>query len=80
MSENDREHLPHKSHNLKDVIILLGVLTIMLILVVRPFGYRMFQIGLGEHNIFAIILVLGIVGVVLVILQRLGIIFQTSKN
>lgn len=75
MSENSQEHSPNNSHNLRDAIVLLGILVCMLILVVRPFGYRMFQIGLEQHNVFAVILVVGIVGITLVILQRLGIIF-----
>lgn len=75
MSENPQKHSSNDSHNLRDVVILLGILAGMLILVVRPFGYRMFQIGLGQHNVFSVILVVGIVGIILVILQRLGIIF-----
>lgn len=75
MSENSQKHSANDSHNLRDVVILLGILAGMLILVVRPFGYRTFQIGLEQHNVFSVLLVVGIVGVTLVILQRLGIIF-----
>ncbi|MGI0072793.1 MAG: hypothetical protein ACREA3_03150 [Nitrosotalea sp.] len=73
MSERSQEHSPNNSHSLRDLVILLAMLSGMIILVFRPFGYRMFQIGLQQHNVFAVILVLGIVGVILVILQRLGI-------
>ncbi|MBI3642124.1 MAG: hypothetical protein HY222_07005 [Thaumarchaeota archaeon] len=75
MSENSQNHSTNNSHNLRDVVILLGILAGMLILVVRPFGYRMFQIGLDQHNVVYVLLVLGIVGITLVVLQRLGIIF-----
>ena len=75
MSENSQEHSTNNSHNLRYMIILLGILACMLILVVRPFGYRTFQISLEQHNVFAVLLVVGIVGIILVILQRLGIIF-----
>ena len=75
MSEHTHEHLPDNSHNLRVILILLGILAGMFILVFRPFGYRVFESSVGEHNIFAIILVFGIVGIVLVILQRLGIVF-----
>lgn len=75
MSKNSQEHSPNNSRNLKGMVILLGILVGMLILVVRPFGYRMFQINLEQHNVFAVLLVVGIVGITLVILQRLGIIF-----
>jgi len=47
----------------------------MIVLVFRPFGFRMFEIGLDQHNVFSLVLVVGIVGVILVILQRQGIIF-----
>jgi hypothetical protein len=80
MSEKSQNHLPNDSHNLRDVIILLGILAAMLILVVRPFGYRVFLIGLDQHNVFSVILVVGIVGIVLVILQRLGIIFADNPQ
>lgn len=75
MSKNSQEHSNNKSHNFRDVVILLVILAGMMILVVRPFGYRMFQVSLEQHNVFAVLLVLGIVGISLVILQRLGIIF-----
>ncbi len=75
MSENSHKHSPNNSHNLRDLVILLGILGGMLILVDKPFDYRMFLIGLGQHNVFSVILVVGIVGITLLILQRLGIIF-----
>jgi hypothetical protein len=80
MPEHSQEHLPNNSHSLRGLLILLGILAGMVILVFRPFGYRMFQIGVGEHNVFAIILVFGIVGVILVILQQIGIIFADSSK
>lgn len=75
MSENPQEHSTNNSHNRRDVVILLGILAGMLVLVDKPFDYRIFQIGLDQHNVFAVLLVVGIVGITLVILQRLGIIF-----
>ncbi len=75
MPEHSQEHLSDNSHNLRVILILLGILAGTFILVFRPFGYRVFERGVGEHNIFAIILIFGIVGIILLILQRLGIIF-----
>jgi hypothetical protein len=80
MSEKSQNHLPNNSHSIRDVIILLGILAVMLVLVVRPFGYRTFLIGLDQHNVFSVILIVGIVGIILVILQRLGIIFADSPQ
>lgn len=79
MSRHSQESLPNNSHPLRALLLLLGVLAGLLVLVVRPFGYRMFQIGLGEHNVFAIILVFGIVGVILVMMQRMGTIFADYR-
>jgi hypothetical protein len=80
MPEKSQKHLPNDSHNLRDVVVLLGILAAMIILAVRPFGYRVFEIGLAQHNIFSVILVVGIVGIILVILQRLGIIFADNPQ
>ncbi|MFZ1076362.1 MAG: hypothetical protein WAN47_02900 [Nitrosotalea sp.] len=80
MSEKSQKHLPNDSHNLRDVVILLGILAGMIILVVRPFGYRVFKIGLDQHNVLPVILLVGIVGIILVILQRLGIIFADNPQ
>ena len=75
MSEHSQEHSSNNSHDKREFFILLAILCGMIVLVFRPFGFKMFEISLGQHNVFSIILVVGIVGVILVILQRQGIIF-----
>lgn len=66
----------HSSSSLgRKLAVLLAIFAGLIVLVFRPFGYKMFQIELQQHNILALILVLGIVAVILVILQQLGIIF-----
>ena len=75
MPKNSQKHFSDDTRNIRDIIILAGILVGLLILAVRPFGYKAFQIGLAQRDIFPTVLIVGIVGVVLVILQRLGIIF-----
>jgi len=56
----------------------LGILVGLLILAVRPFGFRTFLIGLEHNNIYSLSLMICIVGIFLVILQRAGIIFSDN--
>jgi glucan phosphoethanolaminetransferase (alkaline phosphatase superfamily) len=65
-------------HNRLTSLMLLGILIVLLILMVRPFGFRTFLHGLGENNIFSLLLTVCIVGIILVILQRAGIIFSEN--
>ncbi|MGI0047096.1 MAG: hypothetical protein ACREBB_07920 [Nitrosotalea sp.] len=78
MSEHSQEHSSNNSHGMREFVILLVILGSLVVLVVRPFGYKMFQIDLQQHDILPVILILGIVGVIVVILQRQGIIFADS--
>ena len=55
--------------------ILSSILAGLMILAVRPFGFRTFLSGLGHDNIFALLLVASAVAVVLVIFQRMGLMF-----
>jgi hypothetical protein len=64
----------------KEIIILSSILVSLLILVIRPFGFRTFLHGLQHDSIFFLFLVTSIVGVVLVIMQRLGLIFPDPKG
>jgi hypothetical protein len=64
----------------KEIIILSSILVSLLILVIRPFGFRTFLHGLQHDSIFSLFLVTSIVGVVLVIMQRLGLIFPDPKG
>lgn len=50
----------------------MGILVGLLILAVRPFGFRTFLIGLEHNNIYSLSLMICIVGIFLVILQRAG--------
>ena len=51
------------------------MLVALIILAIRPFGFRIFLNGLGHDNIFALLLVASAVAVILVILQRIGLMF-----
>ena len=55
--------------------ILTPILVALMILSVRPFGFRTFLSGLGHDNIFSLLLVASAVAVVLVMMQRIGLIF-----
>ena len=59
-------------------LILLGILVGLLILSVRPFGFRTFLCGLEHNNIYSLLLMICIVGVCLTILQRAGVIFSDN--
>ena len=60
--------------------ILTPILVALMILSVRPFGFRTFLSGLGHDNIFALLLVASAVAVVLVILQRTGLMFPDGAQ
>lgn len=68
------------SHNItREMAILLSVLVGLLILSVRPFGFRTFINGLGHDNIFSLLLVVSAVGICIVLLQRAGVIFSDAN-
>ena len=58
--------------------MLFGILCGLLILMIRPFGFRTFLHGLEYNNIYSLLLMVCIVGVCFVILQRAGIIFSDN--
>ncbi len=62
----------------REISILLSVLVGLLILSVRPFGFRTFINGLGHDNIFSLLLVVSAVGICIVLLQRVGVIFSDA--
>lgn len=64
----------------KEIIILSSILVALIILVIRPFGFRTFLHGLQHDSIFSLFLITSIVGVVLVMMQRLGLIFPDHKR
>lgn len=78
MPGHSQEHPARNSHGTREIAILLTILGGLIVLVARPFGYRVFQIDLQQHDVLPVILILGIVGVVFIILQRQGIIFADS--
>jgi hypothetical protein len=63
----------------KEIITLSSILVALLILAIRPFGFRTFLHGLQHDSILSLFLVASIVGVVLVMMQRLGLIFPDPK-
>jgi hypothetical protein len=52
-------------------LIFLG----LIILAIRPFGFRTFLSGLGHDNIFSLLVVTFAVAIILVMLQGTGLIF-----
>jgi hypothetical protein len=64
-----------KRRVLREMAILTSILVALMILAVRPFGFRTFLSGLGHDNIFSLLLVASAVAVVLVMVQRTGLMF-----
>jgi hypothetical protein len=60
---------------LREMAILTSILAGLIILAIRPFGFRTFLNGLTHDNIFALVLVASAVAVVIVIVQRAGFMF-----
>lgn len=54
--------------------ILSSIFVGLMILAIRPFGFKTFLNGLGHDNIFSLLLVACAVAVVLVTMQRIGLI------
>lgn len=65
---------------LLEIIILSTIFVGLLILAVRPFGFRTFLNGLGHDNIFSLLLVASAVAVFLVMMQRIGLIFPDEAE
>ncbi len=65
---------------LREIVILSTIFVALLILAVRPFGFRTFLDGLGHDNIFCLSLVASAVAVFLVFLQRMGLIFPDEAE
>jgi hypothetical protein len=59
---------------LKEIAILSSIFVGLMILAIRPFGFRTFLQGLGHDNVFSLLLVASAVAVVLVMAQRIGLI------
>ena len=59
---------------LREMAILSSIFVGLMILAVRPFGFRTFLNGLGHDNIFSLLLVGCVVAVALVMVQRIGLI------
>lgn len=64
----------------RELIILLPILTVLVILAFRPFGFRLFLKELQIGNAFSLLLIICIIGILMVIMQRLGIIFNDYWN
>jgi hypothetical protein len=60
---------------LREMAILVSILVALIILAIRPFGFRIFLIGIRHDNIFALLLLAFAVAVVLVLFQRTGLMF-----
>ena len=60
---------------LREMTILTSIFIGLMILAIRPFGFRTFLSGLGHDNIFSLLLVASVVAVVLVMFQRTGLMF-----
>ena len=62
------------------MIVLSLTFVSLMILAVRPFGFRTFLNGLGHDNIFSLLLVASAVAVMLVMMQRIGLIFPNDAE
>jgi hypothetical protein len=60
--------------------ILSSIFVGLMILAIRPFGFRTFLNGLGHDNIFSLLLVASAVAVILVMMQRIGLIFPDEPK
>jgi hypothetical protein len=60
---------------LREMIVLTSIFVALMILAIRPFGFRTFLNGLGHDNILSLLLVASAVAVVLVIFQRTVLMF-----
>lgn len=69
-----------RSKFLRELAILSSIFLGLLILAVRPFGFRTFLNALGHDNIFSLLLVVSAIAVILVMLQRLGLIFADQRG
>ncbi|HET7148194.1 MAG TPA: hypothetical protein VFI73_06800 [Candidatus Nitrosopolaris sp.] len=56
----------------REMAILSSIFVGLMILAIRPFGFRTFLNGLGHANIFSLLLVASAVAVILVMMQRIG--------
>jgi hypothetical protein len=65
---------------LREVIILSSFFVGLMILSIRPFGFRTFLNGLGHDNILSLLLVASAVAVVLVMFQRTGLMFPAGAE
>jgi hypothetical protein len=65
---------------LREIAILSSIFVGLIILAIRPFGFRTFLIGLGHDNIFSLLLVASAVVLVLVIVQRIGLISPDEEK
>lgn len=63
-----------------EMAILISILVALIILAIRPFGFRIFLNGPGHDNIFALLLVASAVAVVLVMSQRTRLIFPDEAE
>jgi hypothetical protein len=62
----------------REGVILSSVLVGLIILAIRPFGFRAFVNGLGHDNVFSFLLVVSVIAVVLAMMQRIGLIFSNE--
>ena len=71
----------HEKHKLlREMTILSSIFVGLMILAIRPFGFRTFLNGLGHDNIFSLLLVASAVAVILVMMQRMGLIFPDEPE
>jgi hypothetical protein len=62
----------------REMTILTSIFVALMILAIRPFGFRTFLNGLGHDNILSLLLVASAVAVVLVMFQRTGLMFPNG--
>lgn len=65
---------------LREMTILSSIFVGLMILAIRPFGFRTFLNGLGHDNILSLLLVASVVAVIFVTMQRIGLIFPDEPE
>jgi len=80
MAHRNSSSIDSASHDernlLRELAILSSIFLGLIILAIRPFGYRTFLNGVAYDNVFSLLLGASAVALILVIIQRIGLILH----
>jgi hypothetical protein len=80
-SNSPADWVSHEKRKLlRELTVLTSIFVALMILAIRPFGFRTFLNGLGHDNILSLLLVASAVAVVLVMFQRTGLMFPDGAE